>query len=279
MTDSGLRERASERAYTRIGRSVTKARIPRAKIDEVADCVAAQVRHAREVGAREVRIVATAAIRDAGNHAVLAAAIEERTGLPLDVLSGNDEGRYSFTGAARSLAAPFEGPLAVVDVGGGSSEIVVGTIVGGPTWIESFRIGSGFLAEAYLESDPPSVQELEAVRAHVAGAFEGLEVPPARRALAVGGTATSLRRLVGADLEHGALARSLRVLCDAPIAEVAARFELDPLRVKLLPAGMIVLDEISGLLGLPLEIAGGGLREGVLLELAGRAARAAGAGA
>jgi exopolyphosphatase/guanosine-5'-triphosphate,3'-diphosphate pyrophosphatase len=107
------------------------------------------------------------------------------------------------------------------------------------------------------------------VRAHVAGVFEGLEVPPAERALAVGGTATSLRRLVGASLEHETLERSLRVLGTTPIAEVAETFELDPTRVKLLPAGMIILEEISDLLGLPLQIAGGGLREGVLLELAG----------
>jgi exopolyphosphatase/guanosine-5'-triphosphate,3'-diphosphate pyrophosphatase len=134
-------------------------------------------------------------------------------------------------------------------------------------WAESFRIGSGFLADSYLRSDPPSVDELEKVRRHVAGVFEGLEPPPAQSAVAVGGTATSLRRLVGAELAHETLERGIRVLSLTPIGEVAQRFELDPVRVRLLPAGILVLEAISDLLGLPLRIARGGLREGALLEL------------
>ena len=80
------------------------------------------------------------------------------------------------------------------------------------TWSESFRIGSGFLADSYLRSDPPSADELGKVRRHVEGTFEGLEPPPADSAVAVGGTATSLRRLVGAELAHETLERGIRVL-------------------------------------------------------------------
>jgi exopolyphosphatase/guanosine-5'-triphosphate,3'-diphosphate pyrophosphatase len=83
----------------------------------------------------------------------------------------------------------------------------------------------------------------------------------------VGGTATSLRRLLGAELAHDTLERGIRVLYSTPIPEVARRFELDTERVRLLPAGILVLEAISDLLGLPLRIARGGLREGVLLEL------------
>jgi exopolyphosphatase / guanosine-5'-triphosphate,3'-diphosphate pyrophosphatase len=105
----------------------------------------------------------------------------------------------------------------------------------------------------------------------VACALEGLHPPDAQAAVAVGGTATSLRRLLGAELVHETLERGVRVLCTTPIDEVAARFELDPERVRLLPAGILVLEAISDLLELPLRIARGGLREGVLLELvAGR---------
>ncbi len=135
------------------------------------------------------------------------------------------------------------------------------------TWCESFRIGSGFLADSYLRSDPPSVEELEKVRRHVEGVFEGLDAPPVESAVAVGGTATSLRRMVGAELEHETLERGIRVLSTTPIGEIAQRFELDPERVRLLPAGILVLEAISDLLELPLRIARGGLREGVLLEL------------
>ena len=129
------------------------------------------------------------------------------------------------------------GTVAVIDVGGGSSEIAIGEPDGRMEWSESFRIGSGFLADAYLRSDPPSVDELEKVRRHVAGTLEGLEPPPAQSAVAVGGTATSLRRLVGAELAHDTLERGIRVLSSTPIAEVARRFELDTERVRLLPAG------------------------------------------
>jgi exopolyphosphatase/guanosine-5'-triphosphate,3'-diphosphate pyrophosphatase len=155
----------------------------------------------------------------------------------------------------------------VVDVGGGSTELAVGAPDGTVDWSASFRIGSGFLADSYLRSDPPSIAELEAVRRHATGVFEGLAPPPAQSAVAVGGTATSLRRLVGAELAHETLERGIRVLSLTPIHEVARRFELDPERVRLLPAGILVLEAVSDLLALPLRIARGGLREGVILEL------------
>src|SRR3954462_12704211 len=139
------------------------------------------------------------------------------------------------------------------------------------TWWESYRIGSGFLADSYLRSDPPSADELDKLRSHVEGTFEGLEPPPADSAVAVGGTATSLRRLVGAELEHETLERGIRVLSSTPIGEVAERFELDPERVRLLPAGILILEAISDRLGIPLQIGRGGLREGVILEMIGSA--------
>jgi exopolyphosphatase/guanosine-5'-triphosphate,3'-diphosphate pyrophosphatase len=85
--------------------------------------------------------------------------------------------------------------------------------------------------------------------------------------VAVGGSATSLRRLVGASLEHETFERALRVLATESSDEVARRFELDPERVRLLPAGIVVFAELSDLLGLPLVIGRGGLREGIIIEL------------
>jgi exopolyphosphatase / guanosine-5'-triphosphate,3'-diphosphate pyrophosphatase len=219
------------------------------------------------VGAERLVAVATAAIRQASNREELRDAVAEAGGMELDVLSGEEEARLAFVGATRTLLQPAEGTIAVIDVGGGSSEIAIGQADGAMTWSESFRIGSGFLADAYLRSDPPSVDELDKVRRHVEGTFEGLKPPPVSSAVAVGGTATSLRRLVGAELEHETLERGIRVLSLTPIAEVAERFELDVERVRLLPAGILILEAISDLLGLPLRIARGGLREGILLEL------------
>ena len=263
-----LREVVTQRAFTRLGKALRKdAHIPPEKIEETAQVVATQARIAREVGAVETVAVATAAIRDADNADALAAAVTEAGGMPLNVLSGDEEARLAFVGATRTMINELEGTVAVVDVGGGSSEIAIGDPSGSVEWSESFRIGSGFLADAYLHSDPPAIAELESVRRHATGAFEGLSPPPCDTAVAVGGTATSLRRLVGAELAHETLERGIRVLSQTPVAEVAERFDLDPERVRLLPAGILVLEAMSDLLGRPLRIARGGLREGVILEL------------
>jgi len=263
-----LRELVVQRAFTRIGKSMRKdGPVPPEKIAETAEVVASQARVAREVGAEQIVCVATAAIRGAPNRDELAEAVGEAGEVEMTVLSGDEEARLAFVGAARTLATPPDGTMAVLDVGGGSTEIAVGEPDGSVSWSASFRIGSGFLADSYLSSDPPSVSELEAVRQHVDGTFEGLITPPAESAVAVGGTATSLRRLVGAELSFETLERGVRVLSVTPIADVAKRFELDPERVKLLPAGILILEALSQRLDLPLRIARGGLREGVLLEL------------
>jgi exopolyphosphatase/guanosine-5'-triphosphate,3'-diphosphate pyrophosphatase len=268
--DAGaIRELMTQRVYTRLGKSLGSDKtIPAPKVDEVAEVVERQVRHARELGAERIRVVATAAIRQAANRADLVAAIEKASGVSAQVLSDDDEARLAFAGATRMLAAPIEGAIAVVDVGGGSTEIAIGSLEEGVTWSQSFRIGSGFLADSYLRSDPPAAQELESVRQHAAGVFEGLRAPAVERGVACGGSAASLRRMAGAELTHDALERAVRLLASAPRAEIAERFELDPERVHLLPAGVLILDAVSAAIGVPLKIGGGGLREGVVLELA-----------
>ena len=264
-----LRELTARRAFTRIGRSLRDVgSIPAEKIAETADVAAAYAREAFEAGAAEVVAVATAAIRDASNRDELAAAVRERAGLELEVLSGAEEARLSFEGATRTLPEPPRGSVAVVDVGGGSTEVAVGEHDAGVRWSDSVRVGSGLVADAYLRSDPPGPVELEAARHYVAEAIDHLRPPPAESAVAVGGTATSLHRLVGPELNERTLDQGAEVLCQAPSAEVAERFGLDPERVRLLPAGILVLGAVCGRLGVPLRIARGGLREGVVLELA-----------
>jgi exopolyphosphatase/guanosine-5'-triphosphate,3'-diphosphate pyrophosphatase len=267
--DGLLRELLAQRAFTRIGKSVRKGQIPAEKVAETADVVASQVRMARELGAERIDAVATAAIRKAVNRDELAAAIGQQAGVVLRILTEEEEARLSFVGATRTLTAPPRDTVAVVDVGGGSTEIAVGTVDGGVDWWASLPIGSGLLSDGYLHADPPAADELERARLHAAGAFEGLTPPPAAEAVAVGGSATSLRRLVGAELRHDALDRSIRILATTPVAEVARRFDLDPERVRLLPGGILIFDELSQRLGRSLQIATGGLREGVILEALG----------
>ncbi len=257
-----------QRAYTRIGKSTTKdGSITQPMIHEVGEVVGTQVRLAEELGAEAIKAVATAAIRQARNRDEVVQAIGEVSGVKVEVLSEEEEGRLAFIGATKTLGHPVEGRVAVVDVGGGSSEIVLGTVAGGADRVHSFQIGSGMLAEELLKSDPPSAAELREVRERINEFFDGLEVEQPDQAVAVGGSATSLRRLVGAVLEYETLERGVRVLASDPIDEVARRFELDPRRVGILPTGVLLLEKISQLVGQPLQIGKGGLREGVILDL------------
>jgi exopolyphosphatase/guanosine-5'-triphosphate,3'-diphosphate pyrophosphatase len=263
-----LKKVMEQRAYTRINKAIDgDGAIEADKVGEVSELVATQVRLARELGAETIRAVATAAVRDAVNGEEAARQIGEAAGVPIDILSDEEEGRLSFLGATKGLGHPVEGRIGVVDVGGGSTEVIVGTAAGGVEKVRSWRVGSGVLADELLASDPPSAAEVRKVRDRVEDIFDGVEIEHPAQAVAVGGSATSLRRLVGAVLEYETLERGIRVLCGDPAADVARRFELDPQRVRILTTGVLLLEKVSELLGQPLQIGKGGLREGVILDL------------
>lgn len=257
------------RVFTHLGRGqLTGGAIAPAKLAEVAGVVSAQLQSARRLGCREVRVVATAALRRAANGEELAAAVRDECGLEVRILTGEEEARLAFVGAARSFAHTPGGELGVVDVGGGSSELAVGMVPDQVRWSSSFPLGSGDLADAYLHSDPPSSAELDAARDRVACAIAPLEVPHPAEAAAVGGSAASLTRLAGRVLDRAAFARALAQLMAAPRREVAQRLGLEVERVRLLPAGLLILEAVSERFRAPLLVAGGGLREGVLVEAA-----------
>jgi exopolyphosphatase / guanosine-5'-triphosphate,3'-diphosphate pyrophosphatase len=265
-----LRELLARRAFTRIGKGLKPGdEIPRAKILEVADVVASHRDLAGQAGAHPLRTVATAAIRGAANRDEFVEVVSERGGVEVTILDGEEEARLAFHGATRTLGRALDGSVGVVDVGGGSTEIAVGSTAAGVSWWASFRLGSGHLADEHLCADPPAPEEIAAVRAHARAVLEGLDVPAPRTAVAVGGSAASLRRLVGPVLDADTARRALDALCGAPVAEVARQFTLDPERIRLLPAGVLILEAAAARLGCPLIIGRGGLREGVLLELAG----------
>jgi exopolyphosphatase/guanosine-5'-triphosphate,3'-diphosphate pyrophosphatase len=220
---------------------------------------------ARRKGVEKVRMVATSATRDAKNRDEFFRMTRETLGVEAEVISGDEEARLSFTGAVGEQD-PDDGPFVVVDVGGGSTELVVGTPSGGVSWCASLPVGSGDLSEAHVRSDPPAGEEIRSLREHVASSFAAVDAPSARRGLAVGGSATSLCRLLGEVLDPPALAGGMALLEAHHVAEVAQRWELDPERVRLLPAGIALLEAAGRALGCPLRVASGGLREGVLME-------------
>lgn len=266
--DGRLEPLRQQRAFIRLGRELHRGEaVGEAKVAELAQVVGEQARAARALGVDGLRVVATAAIRRAHNRDELCAALEAAAGVPVWVLSAEEEARLAFMGATRTLVEAPGSEIAVVDVGGGSSEIVVGTLGGGVSWSRSFPVGSGLLTAAHMLSDPPAASELEAARGVVEAELSQTVVPPVAVAVAVGGSATSLRRLGGVTLDRAALARVADLVARAPSVEVAERLELAPARARLLPAGVVVLEAIVERLEVPLRLGAGGLREGVVLEL------------
>ncbi len=272
---AGVRALASERVFTAIGAAAgADGTLPQAKIAQVAEVVAEQAASARRHGAEHVRAVATAAIRNAPNRATLATALAG-FGIELEVLSGEHEARLAFAGAIGSLPIAPAGPVVVVDVGGGSTEVAVGRAGGDPDWWRSLPVGSSSLTAGCVKHDPPSPSCLALLRGAARAAFAAMSPPPVTLALAVGGSATSLAFLAGggdprAQLAVATLDRVQAALTLESVAATALRLGLDPARVRVLPAGIALLAQASVAFATPLVIVQGGLREGVILDLLGR---------
>jgi exopolyphosphatase / guanosine-5'-triphosphate,3'-diphosphate pyrophosphatase len=265
-TDDGLREVVAVRRFARLT-AAPGDEIPAATIANIAELVAAHVALARGHGATSVRAVATAAIRHAANGNELCKAVQRAAGVPVDVLSGEEEAALAFAGALATFDEPPEGLIGVVDVGGGSSELVTGTAGDGVGWSASLAVGSGVLTDRHVRSDPPALAELAAIRADVEHALAGVDPPAPRCVLAVGGSATSLAGAAGGALAPETIARVLAVLIAEPVAQAAQRLGLHAERTKLLPAGLMVLEAAWNVFGrAPLHVVRGGLREGIVLR-------------
>lgn len=266
-----LRTVRESRAFTRIGVDIyTTGMISSHKVAEVGEVVAAQLEQARGLGSEVICCVATASVRRATNRDDVVRWIERRCpGVTVRVLSEEEEASISFLGASRTQARPPDGLLGLVDVGGGSSELVVGDPRAGVSWWASIPIGSGELSAELVHHDPPQAAELTELRARVKDALGDLQPPHPVRAVAVGGSASSLLQMAGQVLDAAAFQRGLDLICDRPAVQVASGTGLDLERVKLLPAGLLILEEASRRFGQPLVLGSGGLREGVLLEAAG----------
>lgn len=222
-----------------------------------------QLEQARRAGARRVRVVGTAALRaDRPTYERLRRELDAE----VELLEPGAEARLAFAGATRGRGS---GRVAVVDVGGGSTELAVGVPGEGVDEWASVPMGSAVLAEAHLAAtDPPGAGELEAARTAAREALR--ELTPSRppdAALAAGGSATTLGRLVGSELTDERLGSALEQLVAGPSAAVAERLDIDPRRARILPAGLLLLAAVGEVVGVPLRLGAGGLREGVCLQL------------
>jgi exopolyphosphatase / guanosine-5'-triphosphate,3'-diphosphate pyrophosphatase len=263
-----------ERAYLGLGAVVeSEGHVPEEKIAHAANVARGFARIARSLDAENVEVIVTAPGRLSENGDVLVAALACSTGWRVRILSADEEGRLAFAGAL-ARAGDLPGSVAVCDVGGGSTEILVGTGTAGPVWGRSFDLGSIRLTQRFFADDPPDKRSVAALRAEVERQLTGIVPPLPQAALATGGSARALRKLVGRTLGDEELAEAVRMLRRRPAARIAARFELDPLRAHTLAAGAVVLAEAQRRLAVPFQVARGGVREGAALELLAEAAAA-----
>jgi len=255
-----------EREQLRLGQEVERfGYISELKAARAAEIARAQTRRARRFGSERVEIVVTSPGRQSANGDEFAELLAQASGVPARVLSAEEEGALAWEGAVAALEEPPES-IAVCDVGGGSTQVVVGTLASGPAWARSVDLGSLRLTERLLDGEPPSAEALGAARAEAAETFAAVVPPLAALGLATGGTARALRKLAGV-LDQESLGSAVERLASLRRAKIAKRFGVAPERAATLLAGSILLAEAQKRLGIPLEVACGGVREGCAIAL------------
>jgi exopolyphosphatase / guanosine-5'-triphosphate,3'-diphosphate pyrophosphatase len=253
--DVGVRERQSR--VTRLGRGVDlSGQLSDEAIESACEAIADYVEICDSLGAERVAAIATSAVRDASNGDAFVAELRERFDLSARVLDGNEEARLTYRGA--TAEQPPSIPTLVIDIGGGSTEIVVGTGTE-IAFHASLQAGVVRHTERHISGDPPTAVELEElaadVRAPIAAALEEHDEARASAGIAVAGTPTSLAavdlglepydpaRVHGHVLSLETIQRLLSRFASAPLAERAQIPGLHPDRAPTIIAGCVILVE------------------------------------
>jgi exopolyphosphatase/guanosine-5'-triphosphate,3'-diphosphate pyrophosphatase len=267
-----------ERVQIALGDEVERCgRLSSKKIREAAEAATSQIRRTRKLGCVLTEILVTSPGRQSENANELVEALKEATDSAVRVLTAEEEGVLAWRGAVAAAEDLLE-TVAVCDLGGGSLQLVVGTLAHGPTWTCSIDLGSLRLTRRAFEHDPPNEQELERARAEAAERLSKVTPPLPLAALVTGGTARALRRVIGRTLGPAELDEAIRRLARLRSRSIAADFGVDRARARTLTAGAILLAEAQRHLRVPFEVARAGLREGAavaLLDDAEAAARSA----
>lgn len=233
-----------------------------------------------ELGAERIRFVATSASRDAENRAEFVDGVRAAIGVEPEVVGGEEEARLSFRGATSVLAGRHPGPFLVVDIGGGSTELVLGaTSVVAAT---SMDVGSVRLTERHLHDDPPTPEQVAAASRDVVAALDAAArvVPLGRAATLVGlaGSVTSVtahaldldaydrRAIDGSLLPVDTVLRSCRELLTMSRTKRARLPFLHPGRVDVIGAGALIWSDVISRVRAEVGAAGGRLRHVVTSE-------------
>jgi exopolyphosphatase / guanosine-5'-triphosphate,3'-diphosphate pyrophosphatase len=196
----GVGELARDMVITRLGQGVdATGRLDPAALKRTIDVLARYCSRARALGAGRIRVAATSAVRDASNRGEFEEAIRAHAGSELEVISGEREAGLSFLGATQGLERRLAAsPYCVLDIGGGSTELVVG--VDTAESAVSTQMGSVRLTERHIRSDPPTIEEITAMEHEVDAILDSIEVADVRARdaetlIAVAGTATTLQAM------------------------------------------------------------------------------------
>ena len=194
-------ELARDMVITRLGQGVDRTGLldPDA-LRRTVDVLARFCRRAGALHAGRIRVAATSAVRDAANRDVFAAAVLEHAGSELEVISGEREAGLSFLGGTHGLVPSIApAPFLVLDIGGGSTEFVVGRETGRADHARSTQMGSVRLTERFVAADPPAPHELQVMTGEIDRVLDEAEttvpIGDARTLVAVAGTATTLQAI------------------------------------------------------------------------------------
>jgi exopolyphosphatase/guanosine-5'-triphosphate,3'-diphosphate pyrophosphatase len=277
VDDGRVEDVVARQAITRLGEGVdSRRRLLPLPIARVRNVLTDYRRESERLGAERALLVATSAVRDAENGEAFLGEVEWSYGFTTQLLGGEDEAELTFRGVTSDRQ--LDRPTLVLDVGGGSTELVVA----GPEGVRSrlsLDIGSVRLTERFLHGDPPSAAELGGCAGHVAASIpEDLVVDDA---IGVAGTVTSLAAIeLGLDVYdrdriHGhrltleAIEREVDRLSRLPLAERARVTGLHPDRAPVIVAGGIIVRETLSRLGLDaLTVSERDILHGIALEAA-----------
>jgi exopolyphosphatase / guanosine-5'-triphosphate,3'-diphosphate pyrophosphatase len=237
---------------TRLGQDVdATGRLADEAKDRVAEAIAGYREAIDRVGAERIVAVATSAMRDSENGPEFRDYLRDKYGVDARTISGDEEARLTFLGATSGRNDDRD--TVVIDIGGGSTEYVLGEAGSEPDFHTSTQMGSVRFTERYLKSDPPQRDEIAALAAAVRQTIPRLEP---EHAIAVAGTATSLAAIDGADEVHGyrltlaACERIAAMLASKPVEERRNVEGLHPDRAPTIVAGAVILTESIRSLGL-----------------------------
>ncbi|MFN3649364.1 MAG: Ppx/GppA family phosphatase [Armatimonadota bacterium] len=278
VADGARATRLSERYYIR-------KRLSRPARDRTLEAICDFSRIARRCGAEGIAAVGTSVLRDAPNGTEFRSQVRQECGLPIEVITGEQEAELAYEGNLHDRLLPAcDGERVVIDVGGGSTELVRG-IGGTLTSRVSFPIGAVRLTESFLRSDPPSAAECAAAEAAVEQAFCDVEpLLPASVLIGSSGTVYNLTRVAiagglipaekvhGAALPHTRVAELVDLFRSLPIKFRKRVPGLEPERADVIFAGAMILHQVMARLSATqLTTSSNGVRHGCIYNMARRA--------